>query len=67
MGEVMQAITRRAALDSLAPATAAAQALLMSIPARDGEAYRQTSVVLMHAVVLSSAPRCAEQQPSRPT
>ena len=42
VGEAMQAITRRAALHSLAPATAAAQALLMSIPARDGEACDQT-------------------------
>ena len=37
VGEAMQALTRRAALPSLAPATAAAQALLMSIPAQDVE------------------------------
>ena len=60
VGEAMQAITRRAALHSLAPATAAAQALLMSIPARDGEACDQT---VMHAVILSCGPRCTEQQP----
>ena len=64
VGEAMQAITRRAALHSLAPATAAAQALLMSIPARDGEAYRQTSIAVMHAVILSSGPCCTKQQPS---
>ena len=64
VGEAMQAITRRAALHSLAPATAAAQALLMSILARDSEAHHQTSIALMHALILSSGPRCTEQQPS---
>ena len=60
VGEAMQAITRRAALHSLAPATAAAQALLMSIPARDGEACDQT---VMPTVILSCGPCCTEQQP----